>query len=252
MESLLRTIQSLRLTDYVSYHVSEEELVTFGLDDPELTTTVEYCTMDSDGNSEESGTLVLHLSRNPEELAAYEQAVEKEKDDLPEVPCYVRLDQSQIVYQISQSVYDQLTEVSYDKLRHQKLFTTDFDTVTSIDVSLNGESYPFVCHPPEDQEDEDAESTWTYNDEEFDIAAVKTSLCAISATEFTEETASGQEEISLTLHLEDEDFPTFTLTLCRFDGSNCTATVDGKPIALVSRVQTVNLIEAVNKLTLGS
>ena len=163
---------------------------------------------------------MLHLSRNPEELAAYEQAVEKEEDDLPEVPCYVRLDQSQIVYKISQSVYDQLTEVSYDKLRHQKLFTADFDTVTSIDVSLNEEAYHFVCHPPEDQEDEDAESTWIYNDEEFDIAAVKTSLCAISATEFTEEAASGQEEISLTLHLEDEDFPTFTLTLCRFDGSH--------------------------------
>ena len=136
--------------------------MTFGLDDPELTTTVEYCTMDSDGNSEESGTLVLHLSRNPEELAAYEQAVEKEEDDLPEVPCYVRLDQSQIVYKISQSVYDQLTEVSYDKLRHQKLFTADFDTVTSIDVSLNEEAYHFVCHPPEDQEDEDAESTLGY------------------------------------------------------------------------------------------
>ena len=252
VDAILSAIQSLSLTNYVSYNVTDEELTTFGLDDPELTVKMEYSTRDDDENVEDSGTLLLRISRNPEEVAAYEEAVEKDEDDLPDVTCYVRVGQSQIVYEISQSIYDQLTAVSYDTLRHQNLFTADFDTVTSIDVALSGENYTFTYNPPEDKDDEDAEGTWTYNGEEFDIYNLKTALRAISASSFTEETPTGQEEISLTVHLDNEDFPTFTLTLYRLDGTNCIATVDGKTVALVSRSQTVDLIEAVNELTLGS
>ena len=252
VDTVLSAIQSLSLTNYVSYNVTDEELTTFGLDDPELTIKMEYSTRDDDGNAEDSGTLLLRISRNPEEVAAYEEAVEKDEDDLPDVTCYVRVGQSQIVYEISQSVYDQLTAVSYDTLRHQKLFTADFDAVTSIDVALSGENYTFTYNPPEDKDDEDAEGTWTYNGEEFDVYDIRTALRAISASSFTDETPTGQEEISLTVHLDNEDFPTFTLTLYRLDGTNCIATVDGKTVALVSRSKTVDLIEAVNELTLGS
>lgn len=114
VDAVLSAIQSLSLTNYVSYHVTDEELTTFGLDDPELTVKMEYSTRDDDENVEDSGTLLLRISRNPEEVAAYEEAVEKNEDDLPDVTCYVRVGQSQIVYEISQSVYDQLTAVSYD------------------------------------------------------------------------------------------------------------------------------------------
>ena len=252
VDTVLSAIQSLSLTNYVSYNVTDEELTTFGLDEPELTIKMEYSTRDDDGNVEDSGTLLLRISRNPEEVAAYEEAVEKDEDDLPDVTCYVRVGQSQIVYEISQSVYDQLTAVSYDTLRHQNLFTADFDTVTSIDVALSGENYTFTYNPPEDKDDEDAEGTWTYNGEEFDAYDLKTALRAISASSFTDETPTGQEEISLTVHLDNEDLPTFTLTIYRLDGTNCIATVDGKTVALVSRSKTVDLIEAVNELTLGS
>ena len=252
VETLLSTLRSLSLTGYVSYNVTDEELAAFGLDDPELTIRMEYSTMDDDGNAEGSGTLLLRVSRDPEEAAAYEEAAEKDEDDLPDVTCYVRIGDSRIVYEISQEVYDQLTAVSYDTLRHQTLFTADFNTVTSIDVALNGENYAFNYTPPEDRNDEDAEGKWTYNDGEFDIYDLKTALLAISASSFTDKTPTGQKEISLTLHLDNEDFPTFTLTLYRFDGTNCIATVDGKTVALVSRSKTVDLIEAVNELTLGS
>ena len=252
VDTFLSAIQSLSLTNYVSYNVTDEELATFGLDDPELTIELEYSTRDDDGNVEDSGTLLLRVSRNSEEVAAYEEAIEKDEDDLPNVTCYVRVGQSQIVYEISQSVYDQLTAVSYDTLRHQKLFTADFDTVTSIAVSLSGESFTFTYTQPEDKDNEDAEGTWTYNGEEFDIYDLRTALRALSASSFTEETPTGQEEISLTVHLDNEDFPTFTMTLYRYDGTNCIAVVDGKTVAFVSRSQTVDLIEAVNELTLGS
>ena len=85
----------------------------------------------------------------------------------------------------------------------------------------------------------------------MDISGLKTALLAVSASGFTEEAPDGQEEISLTVYLDNEDFPTYTLTLYRYDGTNCLAAVDGKTVAFVSRSKTVDLIEAVNALTLG-
>ena len=251
VDSFLSAIQSLNLTNYVSYNVTDEELSEFGLNDPELTVKLAYSKQDEDGNTEDSGTLTLHLSRDPEEVTAYEEAVEKDEDDLPDVTCYVRVGQSQIVYEISQSVYDQLTAVSYDTLRHQKLFTAGFSAVTSMDITLEDESYTFAYTPPEDKDDEYGAGVWTYQDEVFDSYDLKAAIQAISVSGFTEETPTGQEEISLTVHLDNEDFPTFTMTLYRYDGTSCIAAVDGKPVAFVPRSQTVDLIEAVNELTLG-
>ena len=165
----LTALTGLDLTDYVSYNVTNEELQTFGLDEPALTITLDYSSSDEDGTETDAGTLVLHLSQNPEELAAYGEALANEEDDLPDVTRYARVGESQIVYQITQSEFDALTAVSYDTLRHQKLFTADFDTVTSIDVTLEGETYTFTYIPPENEDDEDAEGTWSYNGEEFDV-----------------------------------------------------------------------------------
>lgn len=247
VDAYLDTIRLLSLTDYVSYNVTDEELTAFGLNDPELTVKLAYSSEDEAGNVEDSGTLSLYVSRNVEEAAAYDEAVDAGRDELPDVTCYVRVGQSQIVYEISQSVYDQLTAVSYDTLRHQNLFTMDFDTVTSIDVTLSGETYTFTCVPAEDDED----AAWIYDGEAFDAYDLKTALRAVSASSFTEKAPTGQEEISVIVHLDNENFPTFTLTLYRYDGTNCIAVVDGEPVAFVSRSQTVDLIEAVNELTLG-
>ena len=248
----LTALTGLDLTDYVSYNVTNEELQTFRLDEPALTITLDYSSSDEDGTETDAGTLVLHLSQNPEELAAYGEALANEEDDLPDVTCYARVGKSQIVYQITQSEFDALTAVSYDTLRHQKLFTADFDTVTSIDVTLEGETYTFTYTPPENEDDEDAEGTWSYNGEEFDVFNFSYALRALSASSFTDEKPTGQEEISLTLHLDNEDFPAFTLTLYRCDGETCIAEVDGEPVAFVSRSQTVDLVEAGRTLTLSA
>ena len=133
---------------------------------------------------------------------------------------------------------------------YKVLSTYGVEAADGIDVSLGGESYTFVRTAPEDGSGEDP--VWTYNGDEFDVYDLKTALRAVSAAGFTVETPSGQEEISLTVYLDNADFPSFTLTLYRYDGENCIAAVDGKAAAFVSRSQTVDLIEAVNRLTLGS
>ena len=249
----LTALRSLDLTNYVSYSATGEELQTFGLDNPALTVALDYSSSsDEDGNETDSGTFVLHLSQNPEELAAYEEAIANEEDELPDVTCYARVGDSQIVYSITQTEFDKLTAVSYDTLRHQKLFTADFDTVTSMDVTLEGETYTFTYNPPADEDSEDVEGMWAYDGAEFDVYDLRTALRSLTAVSFTDEAPAGQEEISLVIHLDNEDFPTFTLTLYRYDGENCLAAVDGEPAAFVSRAQTVDLVEAVRARTLGA
>ena len=68
---------------------------------------------------------------------------------------------------------------------------------------------------------------------------------------FTDEAPAQKEEISLTLHLDSEAFPTVEISLYRYDGSSCLAVVDGVPTALVERSQVVDLIEAVNSIVLN-
>lgn len=246
IESYMTALQALSLTDYVTYNASDEELQEFGLDDPDLMIEVKYA---ADEKREQSGSVVLSVSRSPEEAEAYEKAVEQGDDDLPTVTCYARVGQSPIVYRISQSDYNQLTAVSYDTLRHQKLFTASFDTVTSMEIELDGESYTLTYELPEE---EDAEGKWMYQEEEFDVYTLRTALRSLSAVSFTEEQPEGKKEIKVTLHLDNAYIQTFELSIYRCDGTNCIAEVDGVPTAFVSRAQTVNLIEAVNELILGT
>lgn len=55
----------------------------------------------------------------------------------------------------------------------------------------------------------------------------------------------------MTLHLEDENYPTVSIGLYRQDGSHCMAVVDGEPTALVARDEAVDLVEAVNAIVLN-
>ena len=119
-----------------------------------------------------------------------------------------------------------------------------------LNIALNGENYTFNFGSSE-SEDEDAEEIWTYEDEEIDFSGVREALENVTAEEFTEEIPSGQREISLTVHLANEDFPTYTPAIYRYDGSDCIAVVNGEPTALVSRSLTIEPVEEVNALILG-
>ena len=259
VEDYLSALRSLKLTNYVSYNVTDEELASFGLDAPELSVTLDYSLLDEEENDEgetvqsvaETGSFTIALSRSPEEQRAYEQAVENGDETLPSVTCYARLNESQLVYEITQSEFEALTAASRDTLRHQALFTARFDTVAAIDVTLEGEEVSFVCSKPDEQSEENAEETWTWEGAEFDITALRSALRAVTADRFTGETPEGQEEISLCVRLDNETFPTFTLTLYRCDAESCLAVVDGEPTAFVPRSQMLDLAEAVRGVLLA-
>lgn len=245
--SYLQTIHYLDVSDYVTYNVTDEELAQYGLDDPELTIQVDYVTENEDGD-EVTETFTLHISRDPDELAKAEQAEsegEEEDTEEEEITAYMRVGDSPIVYRLYSESYSSLMRASWDDLRHSELITADFADITQIDISLDGSDYTITTDGSGD------DRTYAYLETEVEIDDFRDALESLQADSFTDESPAQKEEISLTLHLDNEAFPTVEIDLYRYDGSSCLAVVDGVPAALVERSQVVDLIEAVNAIVLN-
>ena len=82
------------------------------------------------------------------------------------------------------------------------------------------------------------------------IAMFQSALEGLVAESFTSEQPSQQEEIGLTVYLDNENHPEVQIKLYRYDGSHCLAVVDGAPVSLVTRTSAVDLIEAVHAIVL--
>ena len=238
VDSYLRKISNLNPTNYVTYNVTDEELTTYGLDTPELTVTVEYTPKDE----ETAEVFILHISRDPEEI---KKPSDEDDGEDETVTAYLRVDQSPIIYQISSDQYQNLMAASYDDLRHLEVFAADFTDVRQIDISLEGDSYTLTS------EEKGKERTWSCQGEELEIDDLKETLEALRADEFTSEKPSQKEEIGLTVHLDNEHFPTVSIRLYRYDGTHCLAVVDGESVALVNRGEVVDLIEAIHEIVLN-
>lgn len=242
--SYLQNISYLNPADYVSYNADEAELAAYGLDTPDLTITVDYIAEDEDG-VEYADTLVLHISRDPEEKKA---AAEKNNDEDSEeetITAYARVGESQIIYNLSSSRYQNLMAAAYDDLRHSEVLWADFGDIQQIDISLEGSDY--TIHSEKDGD----ERVYTYQDEELEIKDFKAALEALTADSFTNERSTQKEEVSLTVYLDNENYPQISIKLYRYDGTHCLAVVDGEPVSLIERTDVVDLIEAVHAIVLN-
>jgi len=267
----LNTITSLSLSNYVTYNATAQELETYGLAEPELSVTVNYTYTEEDSETVVADTCILHISRNPEELAAAQEA-EAKGETAGTVSTYVRIGDSQIIYSLDSLNYGILSAASYNDLRHKAVFWGDMAEVKQMDITLEGETHTLVSRKTDKdeqvwhfQEEEAAETQQTeaasdeteetedaqpQEPETLDISALTNALTSLTATSFTTQTPEGREEIRLTLHLDKESFPTLEIALYRVDGSSCLATVDGQSVSLVSRTNAMALVEAVQALVL--
>ena len=271
----LNTISSLDLLTYVTYNATEEELATYGLDDPELSIAVNYTYTDEESEDEAqiSDTCVIHISRNPEELAAAEEA-EANGEEAESVSMYVRIGDSQIVYNLDSVDYGILSAASYNDLRHKEVFWADFEDVTRIDITLEDADHTLVSELNEDKErvwyyqteemlaaataetteatEETSETEAAEEPETLDLTDFEDSLNALSANSFNSEKPTEKEEIRFTLHLDNETFPTVEIALYRYSGTECLAVVDGESVSLVPRNSVMELVEAVQAIVLNN
>jgi len=262
----LDTVKYLNLEDYVAYNASEEDLKTYGMDAPELTIMLDYTTDEEETDERTSGTFILNIGRDPEEreeeamaereeeamaeteeeaMAESEEESASEEEE-KEITAYARVGESKIIYQITVDEYKKLMDMSYDALRHQEMFWADFEDMYQLDILLEDKAYTITSVM------EDEERAYYYNDEEIEMAEIRGAIRGLTAVDFTDEEPTQKEEISLVIHLDNENYPEVPIQLYRYDGNNCIAVVDGNTVALVERAKVIDLVEAVNAIVLDS
>ena len=245
VNSYLSSITYLDLSDYVTYNAGEEDLGTYGLDDPELTVTIQYTPDEEDRSEATSQTFTISISRDPEERQKAESAIDdSDAEDQEEVTAYARIGDSKIIYQIPSSSYQSLMAASYNDLRHPEVLTASFEDITSMDVSLDGMDYTITSKGKGDGK------TFYYGEKEISIDDLQAILENMTASSFTDESPSQKEEIALTIYLDNEVHPQVEIQLYRYDGEHCLAVLDGESVSLVPRSDVVDLIEAINTLVL--
>lgn len=237
VKTYLNNVNALNLGTYVTYNATDEELAKYGLDEPRYNLEVKY-TPKSEDSSEDSGdstdleagssekTFILHVSAKQDDKA------------------YVRIGDSKIIYEIPEDEYKNVTDGSYDSLRHKSVVTADLSDVDSVKVTLEDKDYTI------DLSEKKGDVVSTYDGEEIEGTDFTDALKALKASDFTSEEPSEKEEISFTLHYKDDKYPEKEVKIYRYDGTNCLVTIDGKSISLVKRNLVVDLTEAVNAIVL--
>lgn len=158
----------------------------------------------------------------------------------------------------SYDTFAQIMECGCNDLRHTEMLAAEFENVTELYVSLDGEEYVFTTTPEsEEGEEEEADSdsgeelTWYYNGSEIDVTSLENALAGLNASSFTSDSASGQLEIEITAVFGFDGSPQQVITLYRNDADTCLACTDGQSTAYVPRSSVVDLIEAVNGIVLA-
>ena len=265
VNSYVSYIASLALGDYYTYDASDEDIAATGLDDPELTVTIDY--PESADEGAEILSFTIAFSRGAEDkltdwdevLEAMEAGEESGEAGEPadeDAVAYLRVGGSAIIYEISCDDFKALMACSYNDLRHTELFPAETEDIASLTVTLDGETYELTTAPPEDAESDEAgedgeDGGWYFGGEKIDIAEVEAAIASLSVSRFAKDTSSGATEISFTAVLDMEGSPAVSVRLYRVDGESCLASVNGESVGYVPRSQVVDLIEAVNAIVLG-
>ncbi len=269
IETYLSRFYSTELTSYVTYSATEEELEAYGFNDPLQTITIEYpaTITDEDGEQTEgTKTVTLTIGVNQEELAAAQEELDEgEEVDMTSLTLYVRVDESQIIYELSTTRYEYLTACSYDDLRHSEVLTADFDSIYQFEFTIGDDTYTIYTDTDDDgntvyyyyydgevvneedlAEDDDIANYRT----EVDASAIEDAFDEITAESFTDEEPDGSLEISFVVYLNNENYEKVEVELYRVDGTYCLAVVDGEPVSFVYRTSVVDLIEVINSIVL--
>lgn len=227
--SLLETVTDLAWVSCVDYNAAD--LAAYGLDDPAATVTVQY--------NDNEGTAASFSFQIGATSGSYS---------------YARLPGSNMVYQIDASITDTLLYTTSAELQPDEVLLMDWDTVTSMDITLDGTSYTITRSTQtvtDDEGNESEETIYLLSGEEVEITSITNALDAMASTGYaTGLTPERSEEIRFTFHRDSEAFPEVELVFYQYNSSACLTTLNGEATVLADRTAVVDLVESVNALVL--
>lgn len=217
VEDFMTTLKDLDRTDYATYTADDAVLADYGLDAPAVTFTV--------------------TTTADKEESSFALAFGKKGDN-----CYMRMDDSPIIYKVDADTYsDSIAAAGYDTLRPDEVLSLNWDDVESIDFTVDDATYTV----------EKKGDTYKIGDDVVEFDDVKSAVDALKVNTFNSESPAKKQETAFTVHLDNDAYPTLTVTVYQYDGDNCLVQLDGTTLGLVSRSLVVDLTEAVNAITLG-
>ena len=216
----------------VDYYADDSELKSYGLSDPAATVTITYQPEDDEKKEEQTFAFEVGTAND-----AY----------------YAKLVDSDMVYSISQEVYNTAVNASYEQLKPDELILLDWDTVDKIEVELDGNVYTV-----EVEKKADDEYSYTYQKSEITLGDAMESLEDLTVSDDEnvpeeEPSLSGNKsELKLTFFRNTEDYQTVELEFYQYDGSYCISVLNGEEMHYTSRSGVAALKEAINSAILDS
>lgn len=245
-EDTFTTLSDFSWEECVDYYADDSELESYGLKDPNAVITVTYQPAKEEENTDDADV-------STEENQTFEYQVGTANDKY-----YAKLTDSDIVYTISEEVYNAAVNASYDNLKPDEVILLDWDTVDSIEVEFDGSIYTVGVA-------KDGEDTYkcTLNDEEIEFGDALDQILGITIAEdgddeeksVPEEEPSlnnNKSELKLTFHRNTDEYKTVELEFYQYDGSYCISVLNGEEMNYTDRSSVVDLKEEINSVILDS
>ena len=203
----------------VAYQAANDELAAYGLDDASAArVTLTY--LDDLGQEDEITLL----------FGSYDGA-----------SCYARLQDSSMVYLVDAAIVDPLLTANAASVAPNDVCLMNWDSVDSMDVSLDGKTYTVVFEGNQKLTAIDGETAeqavYTCNGQTLDSTAMQSlldSIYAMKSTETVTESASGRgEAISFTFHRNTKTYAEMTLTFYQYNSASYLVTFTDQPTRLV-------------------
>ncbi len=246
-KTLMRYVTDMTWQECVNYNA--RDMSQYGLSDPAASITVYYLeTVEvATQETDEDGNTVYETQENKK---TYTLEIGAETDD----GYYARIQGSNMVYLISSSAAETLLYTTYEDLLPDDVLLMDWDTVSSMEITLDGETYEIlrsVETVTDDEGEESEEVVYTLSGEEVDASAIPDALDSLTSTGYaTGMTPERREEIRFVIKREHETFPEVELVFYQYSSSSCMVTLNGEATVFVARDAIVSLVEDVNALVL--
>lgn len=246
-KTLMRYVTDMTWQECVNYNA--QDMSQYGLDDPAASITIYYLeTVEVATNeTDEDGNTVYETKVNEK---TYTLEIGAGTDD----GYYARIQGSNMVYLIAGSAAETLLYTTYEELLPDDVLLMDWDAVSSIEVTLDGETYEIlrsVETVTDDEGNESEEVVYTLNGEAVDASAIPDALDSLASTGYaTGMTPERREEIRFVIKREHETFPEVELVFYQYNSSSCMVTLNGEATVFVARDAIVSLVEEVNALVL--